>query len=98
MVAPEHKGKLTFEELCPKFSRIIPRFKVTQQYVFGDLDLSEPRCCVVGEAFGFDDSYWSNCQKCIDFSCKFRSILMIPPEKRQWLVNRFTAHFNRTHR
>lgn len=50
------KETVTFEELCPKWSRSI------QSGILSEGLNAQFRCCVVGEAYGFKAPY--NCSEC----------------------------------
>ena len=101
IVTTNQKNKLSFDEICPRWSKIIHRVLKTEKSRFRqdhkNLNISDCRKCIVGEAYGFDASYWATCGKCRDYSCGFTSILTENPSVRRTSIDRFVNHFNKAH-
>lgn len=99
--------RLTIHEISPQWARllpIIPKTDVQQFYKDGTiLDISNPKFCVVGEAYGFKNDYMSCmnekafCRSCHSHSINFASILQKKPSDRKELVNSFVRHWNSNH-
>lgn len=101
MVAPE-KHKLSFEEICPRWSKVLHRiipgssqFRFRQDHK--NLDMLDCKRCLVGEAHGFSRGYWDNCKKCNRYSSDFSMILYKRPYERRISIDRFVNHFNKAH-
>lgn len=105
------KGKVrerkisSFIDIAPRWSKYIHQPK-TQTMQFYDktrnLDLSDFKCCVVGEAYGFSDKYTQRgtkdqCDSCYSQAINFANILMEGPKKRENMVNTFVNHWNLCH-
>lgn len=100
------KKQLTFEQICKKWGVILDVNKLDSQLIKAyvsdpQLDIGDPRFCVVGEAHGFNDDYfkWNNdggCRECCGYSQAFyNNILDI--DTTQGLKIGFTNHWNQRH-
>ena len=101
MVASEQQ-KLSFEEICPRWSKVIHRTtEKTDKYRYKQdhkiLDMKDCRKCLVGEAYGFKGNYWDDCARCHNYSSRFSNILWKCPSERQASIDRFVEHFNNVH-
>ena len=101
MVSPE-KQKLSFEEICPRWSKVLHRtIQNTDKCRFRQdhkiLDMLDCKKCLVGEAHGFSRSYWDDCMKCNKFSSDFSMILYATPFERRTSIDKFVNHFNKAH-
>ena len=100
------KSKLTIEQICPEWSRILPLIPKTDQQQFYRkdkiLDISDAKYCVVGEAYGFKGDYFDFqndefCQECFNHSVNFASALISNQSERRQQVNYFVSHWNDSH-
>jgi len=95
------KKQISFEELCPRWSKVIHKLSRTAKTRFIKeskvIDIMSAKICVVGEAFGFDDTYWADCGRCRAYSGRFASLLHKTPSERRRHIERFVSHFNKFH-
>jgi len=95
------KKQITFEELCPRWSKLIHRLSKTSRTRFivehKVIDIMTCKRCVVGEAHGFKDDYWMDCSRCGNYSGRFASLLTKTPAERRTSIERFVNHFNKYH-
>jgi len=100
------KEALTIHEIAPIWSRLIPIIPKTEQQEFykngKQLDISEAKLCIVGEAHGFNRDYFESdskdfCRDCFAHSVEFGAILLDPPSKREPQVQAFVNHWNTCH-
>ena len=95
------KKQMSFEDICPRWSNIIHKLSRTTKTRFRKeskvIDIMSAKICVVGEAFGFDDTYWANCGRCRNYSTRFSDLLKFSPSKRRASIERFVNHFNKNH-
>jgi len=100
---------LTFEDICPRWSKVFHTQKKTQKTKYRvdrkNLDIEDCKKCVVGEAHGFpndaDTGYknkdGSTCKKCYKYSVNIPRSLEESPYNRRIRVERFVNHFNQYH-
>jgi len=102
----KQKHKLSFEQICPRWSKVVHKVKYTDKIRFRIsgkmLNLHDFKCCLVGEAWGFTDDYdlsktKGGCKKCSKTSAEFGSLLRCNSEERKELIDAFVDHFNRVH-
>ncbi len=94
----------TFSDISPRWSKYIHQPK-TRRMGFYDktknLDLSDFKCCIVGEAHGFNDKYAEHgdkhCDDCYSQAVDFANFLMEGPKKRENMIDNFTNHWNLCH-
>jgi len=99
--------RLTIHEISPQWARLLPLIPETEEQQFYRngivLDISNPKFCVVGEAYGFNGDYMncmnkeSFCRGCHSHSINFASSLMVKPSERKELVRSFVRHWNNVH-
>lgn len=95
---------ITFRDISPRWAKYIHQPK-TQRMGFYDknksLDLSDFKCCIVGEAYGFNDKYAEHgkdsCDSCYSQAVDFANFLMEGPSKRESMIDNFTNHWNLCH-
>lgn len=86
-ISPLWASVLGREQECTKI-----RFKVRG----GTIDISQMKTCVVGEAHGWDSNY-EGCIDCYQTSLEFARLLMDTPAERKPQLDKFVAHWNRSH-
>ncbi len=100
------KKELSIQEISPAWAGILPIMPKTERQEFyksgKKLDISDCKYCVVGEAYGFSDSYSHNenddyCYPCFACAVNFGFALILNPEEREGLVNTFVDHWNDSH-
>lgn len=99
------KDLLTFEQLCPKWAKIVHSAPITEKNGFivdhKRLNITECRNCIVGEANGFSEKYNSpvdfGCPTCSNHSIRFATILHKTPQVRSSWINSFMNHWNKSH-
>jgi hypothetical protein len=113
-VLEQKKKFLTFEELCKEWSALIAGHLPRKEFHYQSMDLmagiwfvdskgkdrylSDPRCCMVGEAHGDDGSYYHSCNECTRYSDQFYNQRhIIGEESFEILKNDFVNHFNEVH-
>jgi len=100
------KKELTIHEISPAWARILPMVPKTERQEFYKnnqrLNISDCKYCVVGEAYGFSDSYSKAegkdfCYDCYACAINFGYALMLNPSEREGLTNTFVDHWNESH-
>ena len=95
------KKQITFEELCPRWAKIIHNLSKTTKTRFvvehKVVDILVCKRCVVGEAHSFNDDYCIECNRCSNYSSVFAELLTKAPAERRTYIERFVNHFNKYH-
>ena len=100
------KKNLSIEQISPQWARLLPLISRTDKQEFytngQQLDISDCKFCVVGEAYGFSDDYSHNakgdfCYDCYACAINFGYSLMLNPSEREGLTNTFVDHWNASH-
>lgn len=102
----QKKKPLTFEQICPRWDEML-KTGVANPF----LDMSHPKCCIVGEAHGFSEHY-DDCDECADFSygrtvdgvhsfawyfCHRRGLFIEDSKEFERLKEDFVRHWNEVH-
>jgi hypothetical protein len=102
----QRRQKLSIQEISPEWAILLARLPQTEEhqyYIRGQkLDISDCKYCVVGEAYGFDDSYQdfnsgTHCHACYYYSVDFGHALTDSPEIRELMIDDFVDHWNTKH-
>jgi len=92
--------QLTLHQIAPRWASVLGRTPKTDKFRFKirgkNLDLSQLKMCVVGEAHGFDESY-DECIDCYQTSLEFSTLLRDSPYERKAQLDHFVTHFNSKH-
>ena len=100
------KKELSIHEISPEWAILLGRLPKTdnhEYYIRGQkLDIQDCKYCVVGEAYGFDDSYqdWNGekyCTECYHHSVDFGRALTDDPVMRGFMIDNFVDHWNKEH-
>jgi len=97
----QHKeDSLSLHQVAPLWASVLARTSKTDKIRFKvrgkQLDISQMKMCVVGEAHQWDDSY-ENCDECYKTSLEFATLLRDSPYKRKSQLDEFVTHFNQKH-
>ena len=97
-IQEQKKKQLTFEEICPEWSQAIQYYR-KQDWTgeLGKLNIASHKCCIIGEAHGFDRNYIFRdrpeyCKDCDDFAILFCSERDFNEHKQD-----FVDHWNEVH-
>ena len=85
------KKQLTFEQLCPKWAKIIKQCGCIPISIFSGI--YNYRCCIVGEAHDWNNNY--ECDLCYSFADRFTRISL--RASHDVLIDEFVEHFNECH-
>jgi len=92
--------QLTLHQIAPRWASILGRTPKTDKFRFKvrgtQLDLSQLKMCVVGEAHGFVEHY-DDCIDCYQTSLEFASLMRDSPYERKGQLDKFVTHFNSKH-
>ena len=104
--AKHAKKELSIHEIAPLWSKILPILPKTERQEFYTnnkrLDISDCKYCIVGEAYGFNDSYSHNgnddfCYPCYACAVNFGYNLLLSQAEREGFVDTFVDHWNESH-
>ncbi len=96
----KESNTLSLHQVAPLWASVLARMPKTDKIRFKtrgmQLDISQMKMCVVGEAHGFQDKY-DSCDDCYKTSLEFATLLRDSPYKRKAQLDQFVAHFNSKH-
>jgi len=93
--------ELSLHQISPRWASVLGREPKIDKIRFkvrgGVIDISQMKTCVVGEAHDWDSSY-GGCADCYQTSLEFARLLMDTPAQRKPQLDKFVAHWNKSHR
>jgi len=92
--------ELSLHQISPRWASVLGREPKVAKIHFKvrgmTIDISKMKTCVVGEAHNWNATY-EGCADCYQTSLEFARILMDSPAVRKPQLDKFVAHWNKSH-